>query len=491
MIKKLLFRLAACTAALIITGAAVSACGEPVPETARITEREAEASSQETFSVEESRSTDGEGTTASEKEETPAETPTEETATEESGTEIPPESGPEADETIRFFGKKTDAAAAEVNRLTLEDTASGLYDLLAYQAPKRAEVLQQIEKYELPEAALYGGKLLSEKKKTAILKNRDLDTLREDPDGTAFIRYAILTENTDLRAFPAGKKLAAGEDDAGPDLLQETMLPLGAGVILLHTSADGNWFFVQAEYYAGWIPGSCAAFCTEEEFRNYLETDRFIVALKPDVEVHGKKLRLGAVLPYAYQTAHLFVVDFPVRDEASGEFRTVPSFLTKSDRISDGYCTPSFSAVMDAALALEGRPYGWGDENNDYDCSSAVGGIYRTMGILLPRNTSAMAHFGGSVADVRTFSAEEKLRFIEERPGALLLMKGHVMLYLKKVGNEHLVFNETTGYNTAEGELVPVMSAVTSVLEDLYFSDGNSFVSLITDVIDPLEGAYR
>ena len=38
---------------------------------------------------------------------------------------------------------------------------------------------------------------------------------------------------------------------------------------------------------------------------------------------------------------------------------------------------------------------------------------------------------------------------------------------------------------------MPVMSAVTSVLEDLYFSDGNSFVSLITDVIDPLEGAYR
>ena len=183
MIKKLLFRLAACTAALIITGAAVSACGEPVPGTARITEREAEASSQETFSVEESRSTDGEGTTASEKEETPAETPTEETATEESSTEIPPESGSEADETIRFFGKKTDAAAAEVNRLTLEDTASGLYDLLAYQAPKRAEVLQQIEKYELPEAAFYGGKPFSEKKKTAILKNRDLDTLREDPDG--------------------------------------------------------------------------------------------------------------------------------------------------------------------------------------------------------------------------------------------------------------------------------------------------------------------
>ena len=490
MKKKLLFRLVIISAALIFTGAAAAACGRNGSYVPRITEK-SDAGTEGISSSEERDSTEEERTSAAESETAETVLPTKESVPEVSSTEETPESGSEEDGFVFFFGKKTDAAVAEVNQLTLEDPDAGFTDLLSFNAPKRAEVLRLIENYELPEAALYGGKPFSEKKKTAVLENRNLNTLREDPDGTAFIRYAILTENADLRSFPAGKKLSAGEDEAEPDLLQETMIPLGAGVILLHTSADGSWFFVQAENYAGWIPGSCAAFCTEEEFRNFLETDRFITALKPDVEVHGKKLRLGAVLPYAYQTEHLYVVDFPVRDEDSGTLRIVPSYLTKSDRVSDGYQQPGFSAVMDAALALEGRPYGWGDDNNDYDCSSAAACIYRTMGILLPRNTSSMAHFGGSVTDVRTFSAEEKLKFIEERPGALLLMKGHVMLYLKKVGGEHLVFNETTGYNTAEGELVPVMSAVTSVLEDLYFSDGNSFVSLITDVIDPLEGAYR
>ena len=438
-------------------------------------------------------STEAEGT-ETEEEITSAteEPPSSEESTEESGALVPEE---EETPVYLFFGRPMDEARWALNRKTLEAAGSGLCDLTSYETPTRGEVLQLIEAYKMPDAVLFDDVPAEEEEadpvREALDENRNTGLLQENADAPADIRYAILTDNADVRSFPSSVK---GWDRKGAnalDLFQETRLSLGEGVILLHSSSDGEWLFVQAQNYAGWIPAACAAFCTEEEFLNYLTRSSFVVTLEPELEFREKELRLATILPYSDQTQHYYFIDFPERDPESGNLRIIRRSLKKSDSISDGYLDPGFDSLMALIPDFTGTAYGWGDSDNLYDCSSTLGLLYRAQGIYLPRNTSQMKWIGQDTADVGAWTDEEKTAYFEDRPGALLVMNGHVMLYLGKEGEEHLVFHETTGYNTSEGNYQDLHQAVIIPLEQLYDSAGNSFTGRISYIADPLEGGLR
>ena len=388
-----------------------------------------------------------------------------------------------------FFGHRMNRKIAAVNEKTLSIPESGLYDLTAKPKFTASRVREMIRSYEFPEAAYFDGDPADEKRKADIEANRNLWALSDESFG---LKYAILTDNAAVRAFPTSVKASDGTEENSFDLLQESMFAVGEGVEVLHTSLDGEWVFVQGSNYFGWIESGKAAFTDAETFRGYLSEENFLVVLKPYFEASGRVFRLGTVIPYRVKAQDAYVVLLPKRD-TSGSLELVSEIWQDSETLSDGFLPYSPEALADRSGELVGTPYGWGDTEADYDCSSTMGLLYRCYGFYLPRNTSALPYFAGGKdysIDVKDLPDEEKLALIAEHPGALLVMPGHVMLFtgIRQAADgepEYTVVHNTIGYYTAPGgkSLRSLYRTVKTGLREMYRKNGDSYLKSIHTIV--------
>ena len=276
-------------------------------------------------------------------------------------------------------------------------------------------------------------------------------------------------------------------------MIQESGFSAGEGVLVLHESADGNYLFVRGGNYFGWIQREKAAFCGFSEFSEYLSEERFIVVLKQRFEADTHVFRLGTVLPYREKTEEGYLVLAPERDE-EGNLRireiTVPE---NPEAVSDGFLPYSPEDLTTRSFTLVGFPYGWGDTNQYYDCSSTAGLLYQCYGIRLPRNTSVMKYFDAGEeysVSVEGLTEEEKLEVIAAHPGAVLVMNGHAMIYggrtMDPEGTVHyIVVHANSGYfdSPAADVFHPVYMTAEADLKSLYRADGTSFLSGVHTIL--------
>jgi cell wall-associated NlpC family hydrolase len=106
--------------------------------------------------------------------------------------------------------------------------------------------------------------------------------------------------------------------------------------------------------------------------------------------------------------------------------------------------------LLAQAFKLLLEPYAWGDSRLGIfgrDCSRLVRDVYATTGIIWPRNANQQEQVGNHRA---TFTPEmddaTRRRLIAEQvpPGALLIMPGHVMLYLGHIDGEPFAIHATS-----------------------------------------------
>src|SRR5690606_32070275 len=87
-------------------------------------------------------------------------------------------------------------------------------------------------------------------------------------------------------------------------------------------------------------------------------------------------------------TAH--VIELPVRDDA-GKLNLRPALLQKNADSAPDYLPLSRANIIRQGFKFLGERYGWGHSYNGRDCSGFVSEVYRSMGALMPRNTSAQS----------------------------------------------------------------------------------------------------
>ena len=444
------------------TGTTSETDSETEPDTSSETDTETDASS-DTGSE---SSSDEVQDTSSEEESGSSETETSESVSEDPG---PDQSY------VRFFGHLMEASLAEINRKTLADPASMLFDVAEdYVSFTAGEVLQKINAYTLPDTSVYGNVLPDDNIKNTLLAARNTAPLEADPGKVIIPEYAILTENTSVRGFPTELKARNSLDEGAFDYFQETVLNYGNGVLVLHYTQDRTYAFVQGYNYAGWVLTSCLGMTDRATYKTFLNQDSFLICTHPDV--NDPKSRLGIMLPYREKNGTVYTVIYPERDE-NGQLYPDERELdiaASSSSWSDGFLPFSEEEIIRRACLLTDLTYGWGDEGNRYDCSSTTGLLYLLFGIYMPRNTSIMPSFGGGVQNLS--EAEDRDQAIEAHPGALLLMPGHVMMYLyRSEDGKHVVLHNTV-YNGAYRVII-------SRLEDMQTASGASYRDLLSYII--------
>src|SRR5690606_24771732 len=141
------------------------------------------------------------------------------------------------------------------------------------------------------------------------------------------------------------------------------------------------------------------------------------------------------------------VIELPVRGE-DGRLSFAPALLPRSADVASDYLPLTEANIIRQAFKFLGERYGWGHSYNARDCSGFASEIYRSFGVLIPRNTSAQAV--SPALNRLPFDAGEphasRLRKLRAaRPGDLVYMPGHVMMIIGHVDGEPFVIHDTSG----------------------------------------------
>lgn len=310
------------------------------------------------------------------------------------------------------------------------------------------------------------------------------DNVNLDAVGTAnFVRYGVLVNRSDVRLLPTDAVWSRLRGDVLHDSLQRTALDPATPVAVLHTSADGNYVFVQGRDALGWVKAEDVALTDKETWLEYVNPpqDVAVVTAKRKVLVDQGQYRvfqMGATIPLASYQSRLYL-QMPSRD-ADGNLEIHRLRTGWDETLHQGYLPFTQNNVLRQSFRFLGAPYHAGGSWEGVDDAGLTYAVYRTMGLRLPRTASEQQEVLPLKAD---FAAEDttadRQQVLKSLPtGSLLFAPQHVMLYLGEdsQGDAYVLHNVDSHYQVyaAEQQPLPATGVAVSKLE----SDGTTSHSL-------------
>lgn len=355
-----------------------------------------------------------------------------------------------------------------------------MQDVLALpQSFKGSEVLALIRgRSKAPSDNRYDadGKLYRQSFYDDLIQNMNLQGIPK----TVTNRFGVTLNRSVIRTFPT-HAVSKPRPDSGLDYFQETALAIWEPVCAVHDSKDGAWTFVLTYNYAGWMPAEDIAYGDKETLATYVKTDNFALITDPQIMIEEKKLDMGARLPLASPAQdgdRELEILLPQVEE--GLLRPTIHSLS-IDHASIAYLPYTTSNIVRQALKLNGAVYGWGGMNNSRDCSALVVDVYRTFGILLPRNTGQQVTTPGQRLDFSKVS-DKSPALKKMKAGSALYMPGHVMLYLGQddQGISKVIHAFGGYYQKGQYQSIDRTMITSTAIQS---SDGTSFLSKTSTAI--------
>ena len=260
------------------------------------------------------------------------------------------------------------------------------------------------------------------------------------------VQHAVVTSFAAMKNYPT---------TSGDKTYMETGLEVGEGVAIYGKYSSGSWLLVRSQNYFGWIQASTVGTCSGADMVTFANPGSFAVITAERIkttQVSGlpTMLRMGTRLPLVSSNASSATVKVPTRN-SNGTLNTAGANVTipidSNEYIHVGYLPYSTKNIIKQMFKMLGQVYGWGDLNSDRDCSSTVWAAYKVCGFLLARNTSQQSLIAAGTY-VRKYPSSGYIYknydtyLPNVRMGAILLMSGHVMLYLGKVDSNHYIIHQ-------------------------------------------------
>lgn len=322
------------------------------------------------------------------------------------------------------------------------------------------------------------------------------------------IQYGLVTHRAALRTFPTSLRVFSSQGDTDIDRFQESALFPGDAVAVLHESADGQWLFISSERYAAWIEkrfigigsaGQVFGYARKTPYRIVTGATAVTAYTPEEPRVSHLQLEMGVRVPVLSQWPAMqpvngqqghgsHVIELPVRN-ADGSLSLLPALLPRSQDTSEDYLPLTPRNLLTQSFKFLGERYGWGHSYDTRDCSGFVSEIYRSFGVLLPRNTSAQAvspalnrvAFSDNDEPQRRSAAVAALQV-----GDLVYIPGHVMMAIGRADGLTWVIHDTSGgsWLGADGTRVSAHLNGVSVtpLEPMMASDSASYIDRMTNI---------
>lgn len=320
-----------------------------------------------------------------------------------------------------------------------------------------AEVRRQIAQYTPPTSTCYGG---TGQPLTAIYFDELLMNAEPLLPEVVPVRFGLITKRTEVRAFPTADVITRKPLDFAFDRIQETTVDIGWPVAVLATSRDQHWFFCLTPLYWGWVRVEDIAITTRDVIVDFIKAEPFVVCVDNRGLVGlaaggGLTPQMGTRLPLNVQTETAYVVRVPMRT-ADGQLTTSEGYIAREmGQFNGRYLPCTLNTLFAQAFKLLGETYAWGGSRMGIfgrDCSQFVKDVYAVTGVIWPRNANQQEIVGKAqaiFAPDMTDDMRKNCLVDQVSPGALLILPGHVMLYLGHVDGEPYVIHDTSsnGYN--------------------------------------------
>lgn len=331
-------------------------------------------------------------------------------------------------------------------------------------------VKTKIANYQILDDDLYfNGHKVSDNYKNILRTQTNLNKIPQNVN----VRYGVTVRRTNVRCLPTGQGLFFYPEDKEFDALQETALDPCEPVAILHTSANGYFYYVQAYNYSGWVSKFNVGLTDRNTWLKFLNPTFSLVVTDKNLSIPVKLAKeeilfqQGARIPMLSKNPTQYILGIPVCKSPGGPLMIAEVPVLKKDvasHINEGYLPYTSNNIIKAAFKNYNEPYGWGGLKNSVDCSSMVNNIYRTVGIMLPRNADEQALSAGKHVILDGMDNEAKLLHIRNLlPGSVLHMDGHCMMYLGTSNNVPFAIH-SLGSHYVNGERQRVMKVVVSDL---------------------------
>ena len=359
-------------------------------------------------------------------------------------------------------------SVADIESFNASNLASDPYlhrlDEFPQQMPKSA-VVALIDKVSTPASSprVYGDGRTLEADDYATL---DASVQRVAIPEQVAVRWGMVVKRASMRSFPTNTRVLKNLDDRDLDRFQETGVFPGQRLAILHESADGEWWFAVNYHYAAWVPKHAVALGNRDEINAWSErAPRLTVTgaqvrtnFNPeDTRTSEVALDMGVSLPLlsAAEVGHnvhgqnphaSYIVALPVRN-ASGALEFEPTLIGRGRDVTVGQLPYQPSLILQQAFKFLGERYGWGHDYNGRDCTGFVGEVYKSFGILMPRNSGQQGK--SAFAPTKRFAPDDRAArekaLAELSVGDLIYIPGHVMMYIGEVDGEPYVIHDVTG----------------------------------------------
>ncbi len=325
---------------------------------------------------------------------------------------------------------------ASLNETICAQLGTSCQDIRQYPTTANgAEVAAAITELFPAETLYQGHSQISDDDNVALKDNRALSAL----SGEIPVRWGLIVRNTSLRVAPT--------DDA----LQQSTLLLHDAVAILHTSADGIWYWVETNDGAGWVKSTDVAFCTtHNQWLAAQEPTHFLIVTAASLPLNiantttdlvDLTLTMGTKLPLVSTVGNVdgrkpygnYVIQVPTRNSA-GYLVYQQALVPVSQDVSEGYLPYTREQLLQQAFKWQGYYYGANGSCLEGNSATFIRDIFRTFGIQLPGNATNLMQVPGEKIDITGQNNLDKATLISRlQPGTLLGSTEHVMLYLGTV----------------------------------------------------------
>jgi cell wall-associated NlpC family hydrolase len=400
-----------------------------------------------------------------------------------------------------------DRAAIDAQNARLMRVDASMHDLQALPATMgRTRVTEWIKGLSArPDEPLFDAKGAPVPVATldALVAELALDAVPEQQP----TRYGLTVHRAALRTFPTALRVFSERGDTDIDRFQESALFPGTPVVIAHASRDGRWLFVVSPRYAAWVGKDAIAEGPKETVLAYARATpyRLVTGAKvrtvftpEEPRVSELQLDMGVRVPLAtvaatpvngQQAYTSWPIQLPVRNE-DGTLDLVPALLQKNTDTASAPLPLTRANIIRQAFKFLGERYGWGHDYNARDCSGFVSEVYRSMGVLMPRNTSdqAVSPAFDRIRFEKTDAADKRMAAVAGlQVGDLVYIPGHVMMVIGRIGDVPYVIHDTNGgsYLGADGKMHGMHLNGVSVtpLTPLRFNPAQTYIDRITNIV--------
>lgn len=318
------------------------------------------------------------------------------------------------------------------------------------------------------------------------------------------VRWGLVVRRASMRSYPTDARVLKTPGDQHLDRFQETAVFPGERVAIVHQSVDGHWLFAVNYHYGAWLPREAVALGSRQAIDDWVGTqprlvvtgDRVFTNFNPrEPRSSEQSLEMGISLPLmnpvlagsdvnGQNPYASYIVRFPVRGD-DGSLAFEPTLIARSRDVSVGPLAYTAASVIRQSFKFLGERYGWGHDYNGRDCTGFVGEVYKSFGLLMPRNTGQQAR--GVFAPTKRFAPGDqsgvRAALATLQVGDLLYVPGHVVMFIGDVNGEPYVIHDKTvfDYRTATGkhESGNLSGVVVTPLTPLLTEEGKPFVDSI------------